>query len=138
MPLLAAIGVQDALLAASNDLNRMQTLLADASVTLMRPFQGVTERIQALRGPSITGAERDSMICTVTHDLTHAVTALQFQDGASQPISHTQRRLRNCADQLARDSFADAEDGEAVVEAAPDRSNPVTPAEMDTGCIGLF
>ena len=31
-----------------------------------------------------------------------AVTALQFQDMASQLINHTHQRLRSCADQIAR------------------------------------
>ena len=67
-----------------------------------------------------------------------AVTALQFQDMASQLINHTRGRLRNCADRLARDAFAGDEDGEAAVEEAPLRPNPVTQAEMDTGFIELF
>jgi hypothetical protein len=36
------------------------------------------------------------------------------QDMASQLVNHTQRRLRNCADRLARDVMGDDEDGEAV------------------------
>ena len=40
-----------------------------------------------------------------------AVTALQFQDMASQLITHTDRRLRSCADRLARDAMGDDEDG---------------------------
>jgi len=53
-------------------------------------------------------------------------------------IAHTQRRLRNCADRIARDAMGDDEDGEAVVEDAPMRPNPVTQDEMDAGSIDLF
>jgi sulfite reductase beta subunit-like hemoprotein len=67
-----------------------------------------------------------------------AITALQFQDMASQLIAHTRKRLRNCADRLARDAMGDDEDGEAVVEKAPLRPNPVTQDEMDAGSIELF
>jgi hypothetical protein len=67
------------------------------------------------------------------------VTALQFQDMASQLIAHTHRRLRHCADQLAREVMGDDdEDGCAVVEEAPPRPNPVTQDEMDAGSIELF
>jgi hypothetical protein len=67
-----------------------------------------------------------------------AVTALQFQDMASQLINHTNRRLRSCADQIARVAMGDDEDGAAVVEAPPLRPNPVTQDEMDAGSIELF
>jgi hypothetical protein len=70
--------------------------------------------------------------------LVGAVTALQFQDMASQLVSHTQRRLRNCADRLARDVMGDDEDGETVIEEAPLRPNPVTQDEMDAGSVELF
>ena len=67
-----------------------------------------------------------------------AVTALQFQDMASQLIAHTRQRLRNCADRLAREAMGDDDDGDAVVEAAPLRPNPVTQDEMDAGSVELF
>ena len=67
-----------------------------------------------------------------------AITAMQFQDMATQLIAHTTRRLRNCADRLARDAMGDDEDGSAVVEDAPLRPNPVTQDEMDAGSIELF
>ena len=71
-------------------------------------------------------------------NLAAAVTALQFQDMASQLIIHTNRRLRNCADTLAREVMGDDEDGVAVIEVAPQRPNPVTQDEMDAGSIELF
>jgi hypothetical protein len=70
--------------------------------------------------------------------LAGAVTALQFQDMASQLVNHTQRRLRNCADRLAREVMGDDEDGETVIEEAPMRPNPVTQDELDAGSIELF
>jgi hypothetical protein len=57
---------------------------------------------------------------------------------ASQLITHTHRRLRGCADRLAREAFADEEGEEAVVDETPLRPNPVTQAEMDAGSIELF
>lgn len=66
-----------------------------------------------------------------------AITAPQFQDMASQLIAETHQRLRNCADRMARETMGD-DDGEAVVEAAPQRPNPVTQDEMDAGSVELF
>jgi hypothetical protein len=67
-----------------------------------------------------------------------AITAMQFQDMASQLINHTHARLRNCADRLAAETMGDDEDGVAVVEQAPLRPNPVTQDEMDAGSVELF
>ena len=66
------------------------------------------------------------------------MTALQFQDMATQLIAHTNKRLRNCADQIARDALGDDEDGMAVVEDGPMKPNPVTQDEVDAGSVELF
>ena len=72
-------------------------------------------------------------------NLTGAITALQFHDMAIQLIAHTQKRLRSCADRIARDAMGeDDEDGSAIVEDGPGRPNPVTQDEMDAGSIELF
>ena len=67
-----------------------------------------------------------------------AITAMQFQDMASQLVAHTTKRLRSCADRLASQTMADDEDGAAVIEEGPLRPNPVTQDEMDAGSIELF
>ena len=126
MPLLAAADLQDHLMVASNDLDRLQRLLDDASQALMTHFAQAREHIDA----GAADAARRS--------IGSAITALQFQDMATQLIAHTQRRLRNCADRIARDAMGDDEDGEAIVEEAPMRPNPVTQDEMDAGSIDLF
>ncbi len=126
MALMLAADLQDDLMIASNDLERLQRLLDDASEALMGHFTHATALIQ--------GGEIDEARSTIGN----AVTALQFQDMASQLITHTSRRLRNCADRLARDAMGDDEDGEAVVEETPLRPNPVTQDEMDAGSIELF
>jgi hypothetical protein len=118
LPLLMAAELQDHLMTASNDLERLEGLLADACDGLMMRFT--------------------SELTPVLQNLGAAVTALQFQDMASQLIHHTNRRLRNCADQIARESMGDDEDGQAVVVTAPLRPNPVTQSQMDAGSIELF
>ena len=132
---LAAADLQDHLMTATYDLDRLQTLLSDACNTLQAGFFGASEQLYDLRA----AAQQD--LVPVERAVAHlgtAVTALQFQDMASQLINHTRGRLRNCADRLARDAFAGDQDGEAAVEEAPLRPNPVTQAQMDTGFIELF
>ncbi len=130
--LLLAAEVQDHLLTASNDLDRLQTLLLDACDTLSASFFGASAGVDALQG-----ADADEATQELNQHLGRAITALQFQDLASQLIAHTHKRLRSCADRLAADAF-EPDDGEAVIEAAPLRPNPVTQDEMDAGSIELF
>src|SRR4051812_20762227 len=137
MPLMAAADLQDHLMTASNDLDRLQTLLSDACDTLMQRFYGASEQIRQLRSHPHSGEESDEVISGVMQDLGGAVTALQFQDMASQLIHHTHKRLRSCVDRLARETFADDEEGVAAAEEPPLRPNPVTQAEMDVGSIEL-
>jgi hypothetical protein len=135
--LLAAADLQDHLMAATNDLERLQRLLADTCDTLMARFHGTVEEIASLEGDCSTQARAQALL-NIHRQLGSAITALQFQDVASQLIGHTHQRLRNCADQLARDAFGPDADGEAIVAPPPLRPNPVTQDEMDAGSIELF
>ena len=132
---MAAADLQDHLMTASNDLDRLQTLLADACDTLQAGFLGASQHLHELRGTALPDPQPVDLAVA---ELGAAVTALQFQDMASQLINHTQRRLRSCSDRLARDAFDGDEDGDAVVEETPLWTNPVTQSEMDTGFIELF
>lgn len=137
IPLLLAADLQDHLMTASNDLDRLQRLLSDTCEALMQGFHGAAAQlgqvIDATNGSQHATQLQDAMKILYT-----AVTALQFQDMASQLIAHTNCRLRNCADQLARDALGDDEDGEAVISNGPLRPNPVTQDEMDAGSVELF
>ena len=133
LPLLVAADLQDHLMVASNDLERLQRLLDDASRTLLAHFSDAAACIEVALAADAAGHIRQ-----VHAALGNAITALQFQDMASQLITHTSRRLRNCADRLARDAMGDDDEGETLVEAAPLRPNPVTQDEMDAGSIELF
>jgi hypothetical protein len=137
LTLLAAADLQDHLMTATNDLDRLQTLLADACDVLTRSFYGASEEIQALMQKRPLDGHVEAYP-RVMQQLGGAVTALQFQDMASQLINHTNRRLRSCADQIARAAMGDDEDGETVVQAPPLRPNPVTQDEMDAGSVELF
>ena len=139
LPLMAAADLQDNLMTASNDLERLQRLLTDASEALLGHFYGASGQLNHLlhamaKHPELNTRElHDAM-----QHMAGAITAMQFQDMASQLIHHTNTRLRSCADRLAAEAMGDDEDGAAVVELAPLRPNPVTQDEMDAGSIELF
>ena len=135
MPLLFAAELQDHLMVASTDLERLQRLLDDACLALIEGFHSSAGQLGEVidQGHEITAELQE-----VRHKLFKAVTALQFQDMATQLIHHTSKRLRNCADQIARDAMGDDPDGEAIVEMEPLKPNPVTQDEMDAGSVELF
>lgn len=137
MPLVTAADLQDNLMTATNDLDRLQGLLSHACDELMHGFHGAAGEIQELVAAAQDTPSQELFDSVMQH-LGGAITALQFQDMASQLIAHTNRRLRNCADRIARETMGDDEDGEAVVEDAPQRPNPVTQDEMDAGSVELF
>lgn len=135
MSMLMAADLQDKLLTAINDLDRLPTLLDHSHETLQAGFFGLLQLVTD--GTGADGAD-SSPAQRANEHMARAVKALQFQDMASQLITHTSRRLHNCADRLARDAFPGDDDGDAVVAQAPLRPNPVTQSEMDTGFVELF
>jgi hypothetical protein len=138
VPTLLAADLQDHLMTASNDLDRLQRLLADAAATLLQHFHGLSQQIARLRQQLDSGLVVDPVAFEhALRSLSGAVVALQFQDMASQLITHTDRRLRSCADRLARDALPD-DDGEGLTMPAPLRPNPVTQDELDAGSVELF
>ena len=135
MPLREAADLQDNLLTVANDLDRLQGLLSDACGRLLTGFSGAAQQLSDHDSDTTAGPVA---VKRAMQHLGDAVVALQFQDMASQLIAHTSQRLRHCTDQLARDALAGDEDGDAVVQPAPLRPNPVTQDEMDAGSIDLF
>lgn len=133
MPVMLVAEVQDSLLVVVHDLNRLDSLLAHTMENLMERF---TSASADLADPSLAALKE---LEQVRSTLRAAVTELQFQDMASQLITHTSKVLQGCAYRLASESMG-AEDGEAVpfVEEVPERPNPVTQDEMDAGSIELF
>ena len=130
--LLDCADLQDDLLVALNDLERLQGLLDHSHDAMQGGFFGLVDWIRRHAG--------DSAEAELLPHVAAAVKALQFQDMSTQLIAHTRSLLQHRADCLARDAFHDEGDGVApsVVHAAPKRPNPVTQAEMDTGFVELF
>ena len=151
IPLVVAADVQDHLIAACNDLQRLQVLLADAAQVLMSSFHTASMELSQHRRRR---PERE--LATVLHEiqlqLDNAVTALQFHDMTSQLIGHVQRRIGN-VDGVMR-SVHELSDAAAhgqttalltsmVSEAlekliAADSSNPVAQQAFREGEIELF
>jgi hypothetical protein len=138
LPLLVAADLQDNLLSATHDLDRLQSLLAQACDELMLGFHAATRHVRSFAEGASCDARLPELCGDVMRELSHAITALQFQDMASQLIAHTHKRLRNCADRIARETMGEDDEGPAVIEEAPMRPNPVTQDEMDAGSIELF
>ena len=139
VPELVAAELQDHLMTANTDLERLQRLLDHAAQALMQHFTYASEHMDAaLVHIEAQQAVEPPFVREARLTLRHAITALQFQDMATQLITHTSHRLRSCADRLAHDALGDDEDGCAFVDSAPLRPNPVTQDEMDAGSIELF
>jgi hypothetical protein len=128
-----AIDLQDELLTACNDLERLLGLLGGSCRDLGAAFHGALGLIAARRDDGANAAE---LLTQVALLLQRGVTALQFDDMASQLVIHTRQRLRHHADRLAVAAMGDDEDG--VIESVLLRPNPVTQDEMDAGSVELF
>lgn len=137
--LQSAADLQDNLLIAANDLDRLERLLADATETLLHHFHAASGHLERAGQAGPGHAIDAAALAETARHLGGAVTALQFQDMSSQLIAHLQRRLRQCTDRLARELMGDDEGDEDLAAInAPLRPNPVTQDEMDAGSVELF
>jgi hypothetical protein len=130
-----AVALQDDLLTACNDLDRLLGLLRHACAQLADGFHGAVGTAAHQRAGGLDAA---TALARIEEQLASTVTALQFEDMSTQLIVHTRARLRHSADCLAANLLADDEDGPGFVEQAPLRPNPVTQDEMDAGSVELF
>jgi len=136
---MQAADLQDQLLMANNDLDRLIRLINDASDSLLGHFYGATGHLErALRDLSQHPDFDARHVHQAMEHLAASITGMQFQDMSSQLLTHTMKRLRSCSDRLAINALGQDEDAPAVVEELPLRPNPVTQDEMDAGSIELF
>lgn len=136
LPILEVVQLQDSLLGAVHDLQRLETLLAHASDALLQRFGDAHDFLAS----EAADTEADALRAQVRAALQAAVTELQFHDMASQLIAHTTKVLQVCAFRLAAETM-EAEEGESAEPSVlrfPARPNPVTQSEMDAGSIDLF
>ena len=119
-----AADMQDEVLAAGTELERLERLLSDAAEQLLARFG----RAHALCGG-------DAAQGALAAELRSAMTALQFQDLASQLISHARQRLVSVADCLGNVALG----GEEGVEVRwVGRPSPVAQRAVDAGSVELF
>jgi len=107
------------------DLERLKTLVNDAAGRLLGSFNEFA-RLEQQTCRNLEERQRiESAIGT-------AVTALQFQDMATQLTGHAQRRLA-ALEVCLRSLYGDASD-----RALAEHPQPVRQAEMNSGSVDLF
>jgi hypothetical protein len=119
--------MQDELLGAATELERLERLLSDAVDQLLDRFgraHALCADISDPRQPALAG------------ELRAAMTALQFQDMASQLIAHSRRRLASVADCLGNAAIGGEEEGCEVQWVS--RACPVAQRAVDAGSVELF
>lgn len=135
IPVMAVAELQDSLLVVMNDLQRLEGLINHAANALLERFDLATQKMGEAN--QVVNSSDDLM--QARQALHSAVTELQFQDMASQLITHTGKVIKACADRLALESMEmDEEELQVIVQPLPDRPNPVTQDEMDAGSVELF
>lgn len=133
LPVALVADLQDSLLMAMTDLQRLEGLLDHATGNLLERFGNANRDLATLQGQD--GATLDH----IRAGLHQAVTELQFHDMATQLLAHTGRMLQGCAWRLAEQAMAPEEDEVPLsLDPIPERPCPVTQSEMDAGSIELF
>jgi len=108
-----------------SDLERLKALIHDAGERLLLSFNEVAALLPELAS---TGEQRARVI----ESLHAAVTALQFQDMATQLTEHAQRRLSSLEERLRSES------ARTVDGAQSHPPHPVRQLGMTAGSIDLF
>lgn len=131
MDVTVVADLQDSLLVAMNDLNRLEGLLDHATGNLLDRFNKAMEVAESMDGHPQSAELREA--------LHQAVTELQFHDMSTQLLVHIGKMLKGCAYILADQAMEpDEEEAGVVVTHMPRNPNPVTQSEMDAGSIELF
>lgn len=130
-PDMTAVALQDELLIAATDLDRLRDLLDHACNQLLTGFSAASDEAEGLRSSHPGVADR------IASALTSAQIALQFQDLSTQLVAHVLGRMHSVCDALAIKAIpGDASDD--VMPAFADRPCPVAQREMDAGSVELF
>ncbi|WP_439590151.1 hypothetical protein [Hydrogenophaga sp.] len=133
LPVHLVAGLQDALLMAMTDLQRLEGLLDHATSNLLDRFGSANRTLSHIDGG------QTPELAPVREALHQAVTELQFHDMATQLIVHTGKVLQSCAWRLAEEAMEPEEDEQPMeLDPMPERPSPVTQSEMDAGSVELF
>ncbi|MBX3609656.1 MAG: hypothetical protein KF871_07130 [Hydrogenophaga sp.] len=133
LPVSLVADLQDSLLMAMTDLQRLEGLLDHATGNLLERFGNANRDLAKLA--SVSGDD----LGRIREGLHQAVTELQFHDMATQLLVHTGKMLKGCAWRLAEQAMAPEEDEVPLnLDPMPERPSPVTQSEMDAGSVELF
>lgn len=133
LPVNVVADLQDSLLMAMTDLQRLEGLLDHATANLLERFSTANQALAHLSN------SHDGDIDSIRQALHQAVTELQFHDMATQLIVHTGKVLQGCAWRLAEEAMEPEEDEIPLAnDPMPDSPSPVTQGEMDAGSVELF
>jgi hypothetical protein len=122
---LAGLGAAQECALIEADLERLKLLINDAGERLMISFNQVASMLPGMQFDATQRARVDDAVRA-------AVTALQFQDMATQLTGHAQHRLSVLEERL-RSLSDEAARGLQFVQ-----SHPVRQMEMTAGSIDLF
>lgn len=95
LPVNLVADLQDSLLMAMTDLQRLEGLLDHATANLLDRFGSVNHALGSL------AVQPGDELAPIRKSLHQAVTELQFHDMATQLIVHTGKVLQGCAWRLA-------------------------------------
>jgi hypothetical protein len=130
LPAHLAAQMQDEVLSAGTELERLERLLSDAVDQLLERFGRAHALCVAVDG--MPAALREGL----DTELRGAMTALQFQDMASQLVVHARRRLATVADCLGNLAVGEEEEGCELQWVS--RACPVAQRAVDAGSVELF
>jgi hypothetical protein len=135
IPVMTVAELQDSLLVVLNDLQRLEGLVSHAANNLLERFESANVSLDK----ADLGVKANEDLGDLRTALHSAIIELQFQDMATQLITHTSKVLKACADRLAFEAMeTDEEEMQTIMQPLPDRPNPVTQDEMDAGSVELF
>ncbi len=128
---MTAVALQDELLIAATDLDRLKDLLDHACSQLLAEFSTASAEAEYLKASHPGVAEK------IATALTSAQIALQFQDLSTQLVAHVLGRMHSVCDALAIQAMP-GDGSDDVLPRFIEKSCPVAQREMDAGSVELF
>lgn len=135
----ALAALQDEVLIAAADLDRLQALLADAVGQLAGRFVAADAALARSADDAAAGPIASALAArlrAVRADVRGAAVALQFQDMAEQMLAHALGRLRAVADSLGSQAMPGGNEPAPAQFVA--RAGPVAQRRMDAGSVELY
>ena len=114
---------------AECDMHRLEMLITQTAQTLYASFQTIEQRWKDRKA--------DGQML-VDEEVGRAVTALQFQDLATQLLGHARKRIAVAEEGLKKLTVLPLTGSAAEWGAPPDLAAPVGHANLETGTVELF